>query len=113
MHTDGDAVTLPVVQCQLQIARTCIIELVSWTAAATCCSCCTASTWWQRERWQQMIPHTHAANTHTQKQIQFLSATTAFLGNTMTTNQNVIPLFLSFAAMGQESDELGAGANCF
>jgi hypothetical protein len=51
--------------------------------------------------------------THTQKQIQFLSATTAFLGNTMTTNQNVIPLFLSFAAMGQESDELGAGANCF
>jgi len=67
----------------------------------------------EREMAADDTPHPCSKHTHTQKQIQFLSATTAFLGNTMTTNQNVIPLFLSFAAMGQESDELGAGANCF
>jgi hypothetical protein len=35
VHIDGDAVSLLVVERQLQITRACIIELTSWAASCT------------------------------------------------------------------------------
>jgi hypothetical protein len=59
-------------------------------------------------------PHPCSKNTHTHMEIDSVSlCNNCILGKHHNHHPQCHLCLLSFVAMGQESDELGAGANCF